>query len=177
MIQVEFLVYHLFSDMMPDINGGPWRAASFYHEACVSPIVVRPSPPLLPSPPSHSRHSSYNADRALTQPSVSPPPQAIYPMVIVVLVALNQSQLEQGLANTRPEPLVLLWSAPSRSRLHTISISMRVLPSSQASGLVVLPFSPKGTSVSAEEVQQEGGVEMGAGVDSGPFSPDAKLEG
>ena len=53
MVQVEFLVYHLLSDMMPgiNVNGGRWRAASFYHEACVAPIVVRP--PLLPSLPSH----------------------------------------------------------------------------------------------------------------------------
>ena len=171
MIQVEFLVYHLFSDMMPDINGGPWRAASFYHEACVGPIVVRPS-----SHPSHSRHSPYNANRALTLPSVSPHPQAIYPMV-VVFVALNQSQLERGLANTRHEPSVLIRAATSRSRPHTTSIFTRVLPSSQASGLVVLLFSPEGTGVGAEEAQEEGSVEMGAGVDSGPFSPDAKLEG
>ena len=52
MVQVEFLVYHLLSDMMPgiNVNGARWRAASFYHEACVAPIVVRSSPPSLPFP-------------------------------------------------------------------------------------------------------------------------------
>ena len=42
---MEFLVYHVVGDMMPNDNDGAWRAASFYHEACVAPIVVRPPLP------------------------------------------------------------------------------------------------------------------------------------
>ena len=42
-MQVEFLVYHVVGDMIPNIHGGPWNGATFYHEACVAPIVVSAS--------------------------------------------------------------------------------------------------------------------------------------
>ena len=42
-MQVEFLVYHVVGDMIPNIHGRLWNGATFYHEACVAPIVVSAS--------------------------------------------------------------------------------------------------------------------------------------
>ncbi|KAM5545691.1 hypothetical protein V8D89_000729 [Ganoderma adspersum] len=147
LVWVEFLVYHLLSDMMPDINGGPWRAASFYHEACVAPIV------------------------------------AIYPMVIVVLVALNRSQLEHGLACTHgPARSLLTWAVASHPHPHphTGGTATRVLTLTHASGLGGggCPFSSAGTRVGdEEEARGEGSVETHASVDSGLFAGQLKHEG
>ncbi|PIL34692.1 hypothetical protein GSI_03472 [Ganoderma sinense ZZ0214-1] len=129
--------------MPDDMNGGPWRAASFYHEACVAPIV------------------------------------AIYPMVIVVLVALNQSQLEHGLACTQgPARSVSTWAVASCSYPHTAGTSTRVLTLTHASGLGGGPFSSGAT----REAQTDGldiadSVETRTSVDSGPFAGQLKLEG
>ncbi|KAI1793628.1 hypothetical protein LXA43DRAFT_941906 [Ganoderma leucocontextum] len=137
LVWVEFLVYHVVADMKPDSNGGRWRAASFYHEACVAPIV------------------------------------AIYPMVIVVLVALNQSQLEHGL--TRSQQLdrrsLSTWAVASRSYAHTASTRVWT----RASGLGGCPISSAGTRVGDEEtVHQEGIVETRSSMESDPLARQMK---
>ena len=98
-------------------------------------------------------------------------------MVIVVLVALNQSQLEHGLACTYgPARSLSTWAAASR--VHTAGTSTRVLTLTHASGLGGggCPFSSAGMRVADEEAQAEGSVETGASVDSGLFAGRMKLE-
>ncbi len=95
-------------------------------------------------------------------------------MVIVVLVALNQSQLEHGLACSHPARSVSTWAVASPSHPHTTST--RVLTLTRPSGLVGCPFSSGGTRIGDEEAPAGGSVETRASVDSGPFARQRKGE-
>ncbi|TBU27650.1 hypothetical protein BD311DRAFT_760143 [Dichomitus squalens] len=117
LVWVEFLVYHVVGDMVPGIHGGPWNGATFYHEACIAPIV------------------------------------AIYPMVIVVLVAVNKSQLEHGI--TRGQMSISTWGVASGPHAHDIS-SHRMTQLSEGG----CPFASRITRTGEEEAQ------VGSSVDT-----------
>ena len=93
-------------------------------------------------------------------------------MVIVVLVALNQSQLEHGLARSQHfgGRTVSTWAATSRSLAP--AVSTRVVTTTHPSRLSGCPFSSGGTHVADSEAQMEAGS-----VESDVFARERKSEG
>ena len=73
-------------------------------------------------------------------------------MVIVVLVAVNKSQLEHGLAQS--QMTVSAWAVASRPRTHVISTQLHTRASEAG-----CPFSSRVTRAGDEEAQVESSVE------------------